>query len=175
MTSRLPIVGVMGSGRDKPEFSEKARELGAWLALERVHLLTGGGGGLMAEVGKGFCETPNRKGLSIGVIPSAGAQDVAPRPGYPNEWVELPIFTHLHKSGNEGERLESRNHINILSSNVVIALPGGAGTASELRLAWRYKPQAVAAYLENASNVSGVPVFKELSELKAFVRQIVLA
>ena len=29
----------------------------------------------------------------------------------------------------------SRNHVNVLSSDVVVALPGGPGTLSELRLA----------------------------------------
>jgi predicted Rossmann-fold nucleotide-binding protein len=38
---KLPVIGVMGSGREPHE--EKAQLLGAWLAHEGVHLLTGGG------------------------------------------------------------------------------------------------------------------------------------
>ena len=39
-----------------------------------------------------------------------------------NRFVELPIRTHLHLSGAQGTELASRNHINVLSSDVVIAL-----------------------------------------------------
>ncbi|HUT02907.1 MAG TPA: DNA-binding protein, partial [bacterium] len=45
---RLPIVGVLGSGSEPHE--EKAKPLGEWLAREGVHLLTGGGGGVMEAV-----------------------------------------------------------------------------------------------------------------------------
>jgi len=62
--------------------------------------------------------------------------------GYPNEWVEVPVYTHLPTSGNNGHEPNSRNHINILSADVVVALPGGPGTGSELQLAALYgKPK----------------------------------
>lgn len=45
---RLPVVGVMGSGSEAHE--PDASRIGRWLAEEGVHLLTGGGGGVMAAV-----------------------------------------------------------------------------------------------------------------------------
>lgn len=44
-------------------------------------------------------------------------------------------MTHLPLSGPFGTEDRSRNHISILSSDVVVALPGGDGTSSELQLA----------------------------------------
>ena len=67
----LPIVGVVASGTEsnEPEHGRKAQEIGEWLASEGVHLLTGGGGGLMMAVSRAFYEQPNRRGLVIGVLP----------------------------------------------------------------------------------------------------------
>lgn len=62
---------------------------------------------------------------------------VHPPPNYPNPHVELAIATHLPVSGKEGMSASSRNHINILTSDAVVALPGSHGTASEVQLATR--------------------------------------
>ena len=70
--NRLHIVGVMGSG-GSPN-SERATQLGRWLAQRGVHLLTGGGGGTMASVSKAFAEVEDRRGLVIGVIPGRGGR-----------------------------------------------------------------------------------------------------
>ena len=67
--TRLPVVGVLGSGSVAHE--ERARTLGRWLAGQGVHLLTGGGGGVMSAVSRAFSEVPNRRGLVIGIVPSA--------------------------------------------------------------------------------------------------------
>lgn len=169
---RLPIVGVMGSGSSADE--ERCVLLGRWLAGERAHLLTGGGGGVMAAVSRAFFETENRAGMVIGVLPAerAGGRD-APA-GYPNPWVELCIRTHLHLSGAEGTDIASRNHINVLSSQVIIALPGSWGTRSEVELALRYQKPLV-AYLQDRDEIPGlpdaVPVVGMLQDVKSFVRE----
>ena len=120
---RLPIVGVMGSGTEP--HAERARPLGMWLASEGVHLLTGGGGGVMAAVSRAFFEVPDRAGRVIGVLPaSTEASPPAPPSGYPNPWVEIPLLTHLSLSGARGTDPLSRNHLNVLSSDVIVALPG---------------------------------------------------
>lgn len=161
----------MGSGSSADE--ARCAALGRWLATEGVHLLTGGGGGVMASVSRAFFETPDRPGLVIGIIPGtidAGAR--SPR-GYPNPWVEVPIRTHLDKSGTEGTDLASRNHINVLTSDVVIALPGSWGTRSEIELATRYGRPLV-AYLQERAEIpqlpETVPVVSDLEALQAFVR-----
>jgi uncharacterized protein (TIGR00725 family) len=168
--TRLSIVGVMGSGSQS--YRERASRIGRWLALEGVHLLTGGGGGVMAAVSQAFYETPNRRGLVIGIIPCAEGS-IRPKPGYPNPWVEIPIFTHLPLSGRRGTEPLSRNHINVLSSDVVIVLPGDAGTRSEAALALSYK-RPVVGYLEARDEIPGlpteIPICRDLEGVQEFVR-----
>lgn len=134
----MPIVGVMGSGSE--DGGEAAVTLGRLLARRGVHLLTGGGGGVMAAVSEAFFKVAGRQGLVLGILPCLDNDPLCKsKPGYPNPWVELPIRTHLPLSGTSGQDIRSRNHINILTADVVIALPGSAGTLSEIALAQRYK------------------------------------
>ncbi len=140
----------MGSGSDAHE--ERAAQVGRWLAAAGVHLLTGGGDGVMSSVSRAFAETRERRGSVIGVLPGRPE-----RPGYPNPWVEIPIRTHLPTSGTEGMAATSRNHINVLSSDVIIALPGSAGTSSEVRLACAYG-RPVVAFVALRSEIPDLPV-----------------
>jgi SLOG cluster4 family len=55
-----------------------------------------------------------------------------------NGLAEIVIRTHLPLSGEKGTDPLSRNHINALTANLVVILPGGAGTLSELQLASEY-------------------------------------
>jgi uncharacterized protein (TIGR00725 family) len=175
-TQRLPIVGVMGSGRHAQR--ECAARLGDWLAREGVHLLTGGGAGVMAAVSEAFHAVPGRRGRVIGILPAAADTDHAPKShsspdGYPNRWVEIPIHTHLPLSGARGRDPQSRNHINVLSSDVVVALPGGTGTASEVALALHYgKP--VIAWLDDRSQIEGLPEAAKSARDFAVIRDFVL-
>jgi uncharacterized protein (TIGR00725 family) len=135
---RLPIVGVMGSGTEAwPAF---AAPLGRLVAGRGAHLLTGGGTGTMAETARAFCETPGRKGLSIGILPTVpdAARGFALKPGYPNLWVEIPIVTPLGTYAGGDDAALNRNHVNILTADAIVALPGSAGTHNEIRLALRY-------------------------------------
>lgn len=142
--TRLPMVCVIGSGSDAHE--PLASEVGNLIARLGVHLLTGGGRGVMAAVSKAFLACPERKGMSIGVLPSNPGDVTQPKAGYPNDWIEIPIRTHLPLSGDQGTDPMSRNHVSILSANAVVALPGEAGTASECGLAIRYD-RPILAYL----------------------------
>lgn len=133
----------------------------------------------MAAVSRAFAETPGRTGLVFGVVPSAGKERPdTPKPGYPNEWVEVPIRTHLHLSGPSGTSPLSRNHIVALTAAVVIALPGGPGTASEVRLALQYR-RPVIAHLNDRTEIEGlpegVPVEPDLDRLTAFVADALAA
>ena len=166
----LPIVGVMGSG-SRP-YLERASVLGRWLAGCEVHLLTGGGGGVMAAVSKSFYETPKRRGLVIGVLPCDESPE-KPRDGFPNQWVEIPLLTHLSLSGERGTEPMSRNHINVLSSDVIVALPGDAGTLSEVKLAMRYE-RPVIAFVESDQEIPGLPGSVPISSSLAGVRSFVM-
>jgi uncharacterized protein (TIGR00725 family) len=167
---RRKIVGVMGSGSEP--HAARATALGAWLATAGYHLLTGGGGGVMASVSRAFAETEGRAGAVIGVLPAAADTPQSPPPGYPNPWVEIAIATHLAARGGDGADLLSRNHINILSADVVVALPGGAGTLSEVRLALAYG-RPVAAHIARAADLPGLPaevaVAASLDDIRAFI------
>lgn len=167
---RLPIVGVMGSSSFPHE--DLATPLGAWLATLDVHLLTGAGHATMTAVSRAFASVENRRGLVIGVCPATDDDPGAVRPGYPNPWVEVPIVTHLPLSGPFGTEDRSRNHINVLSSNVVVALPGADGTSSELHLAVRYGRPTI-AFVHRRSDILSVPRSvrdtSDLEEVKRFV------
>lgn len=163
--SAIPIVGVMGSGVRAHE--ELAAPLGRRLARLGVHLLTGGGSGVMESVSRAFAAVEGRAGLVIGVLPFHEA-DAAP--GYPNPWVEIAIRTHLGKQGAEPD---SRNHVNVLTSDVVVALPGSVGTASEVALSVRYgRPVVLFGDLDRARGLpSEVAAARTVEEVVAFVRE----
>lgn len=166
------MVGVMGSGSEPHR--ELALPLGAWLARRGVHLLTGGGGGVMASVSEGFARVGGRRGLVLGVLPRDG-ESALPAPGYPNPWVEIPIRTHLPQRGEAGAETLSRNHINVLTADIVIVLPGGSGTASEARLSVRYG-RPVVAYAPDPGRLGeavgdGIPLRRDLLGVAEFVDQ----
>ena len=140
--ARRKIVGVICSGTPVADNSAAA-EVGGLVARLGCHLLTGGGGGSMEAVCRAFRETPGRAGSAIGVIRAGGVSRLAEgrrayAPKAVNRYVEIPIFTHLPLSGDEGKSELSRNHINVLASDVLVALEGGAGTLSEVELAVEY-------------------------------------
>ncbi|HUP26013.1 MAG TPA: molybdenum cofactor carrier protein [Thermoanaerobaculia bacterium] len=177
---RLPVIGVMGSGAASigVALERRAASVGDLVARMGCHLLTGGGAGVMAAAARGFVAVDGRRGLSIGVLPgsppAARVGPPHPPPGYPNAWIELPIRTHLPWSGGDGIDPLSRNHLNVLSSDALVALDGGAGTASEITLALRYT-RPVVAFLENPERElllrpKDVPLVKTLAEVEAFVR-----
>jgi uncharacterized protein (TIGR00725 family) len=173
LPTRLPIVGLLGSGSEPHE--DRAAPLGCWLATQSVHLLTGAGQGVMAAVSRAFAQMAGRKGLVLGILPCLDEdRPEVPKTGYPNDWVEVPIRTHLHLSGTQGTELGSRNHIVVLTANVLVALPGGPGTASELQLAVRYK-KPVIAFLKTREEIFGLPseVRSEANfdQVKAFIRE----
>jgi len=168
----MKTVGVMGSG--SKEHSRLAEPLGALIASLGVNLLTGGGRGTMTATSRAFTEYEGVRGICIGVIPceSLERRD-RPKEGYPNPYIEAPIYTHLPYSGASGTGDLSRNHINILSSDAIVALPGGDGTASEVELALRYGKPVIAFGSEEGEfdrfNRSVERTF-ELSEVEVFLR-----
>jgi len=164
-------VGVMGSGAE--EHNALAEPLGELLARLGVNLLTGGGPGVMTSVSRSFTRSSRTTGVCIGVIPCLdAAHRNVPKPGYPNPFVELPIFTHLALSGTLGWENQSRNHINVLSSNLIVALPGGAGTHSEVELALTYS-RPVALFHGEAAEPEPfpavIPRLKRIDEVEAWL------
>ena len=143
MDKRKTLIGVIGSGSES--FPDLCVPLGMWLAEKGFDLINGGGQGVMEEVAKAFAEVKNREGKVIGVLPSLSHCSIPEQravyeapPGYPNTFTDIVIRTHLPFVGPEGKETASRNHIIILSSDLIIALPGSEGTQTEIELAMEY-------------------------------------
>jgi uncharacterized protein (TIGR00725 family) len=137
MPTRREVIGVLGSGKE--EHRAWVEPLARWIAERGFHLLTGAGGGVMRAAAEAFVAVEGRAGLSLGIVPGEVVDGTwRPRPGYPNAAVEVPILTHLPLSGEQGTEPMSRNHLNVLTAQALVSLPGGAGTVSEAVLALRY-------------------------------------
>lgn len=135
----MAIIGVMGSGKN--EWPELAAPLGTWIAEQGFDLLTGAGSGVMLSTARAFSTTQGRKGRSIGIVPTEThpVLGFVPVAGYPNPFIDLPIVTPLpRKQAGEPDDALSRNFVNVLTSDVVVALPGSQGTLDEIRLATRF-------------------------------------
>ena len=114
---RRPVVGVMGGGAVGDDVIDMARRLGALIAQRGWVLLNGGrNAGVMAASAAGARQAG---GTVIGVLPDRDTRAACPD-------LDYAIVTGLG---------DARNLINVLSSDVVIACPGGAGTLSEVALA----------------------------------------
>ena len=168
---RIPIVGVFGSGDEA--HAALAAPLGRFLADAGVHLLTGGGRGIMTAVARAFTAVRPRRGLSLGILPGDAGTGAAPD-GYPNAFVEIAIRTHLPRMAR-GTAPGSRNHLNVLSCDAAVALPGGEGTRSEVDLALRYRRPLIAWRPADAVVAAdplrpAVPVAADLAEVRAFLR-----
>lgn len=108
------VIGVMGGALADEATLVHARELGRLIAGEGWVLLNGGrDAGVMAASAAGAHEAG---GLVVGVLPDDNLLGIA-------AGVDIPILTGMG---------DARNVINVLSSRVVVALPGGAGTVSEI-------------------------------------------
>jgi uncharacterized protein (TIGR00725 family) len=129
----------------------------------------------MEAVSRAFAGVQPRAGLVIGVLPADLPDGVAvPRDGYPNPFVEIAVFTHLPLSGISGIDPRSRNHINILSSDVVVVLPGNEGTQSEMMLALRYGKPVIAFFGDHEVEWKpppGVPLARTMGEVERFVSE----
>ena len=111
------VIGVMGGGTCDEATRDAAYELGRLIADSGWVLLNGGrDAGVMAASAQGAADAG---GLVIGVLPTDDWECIA-------AGVDVPVLTGMG---------DARNAINVLSSRVVVALPGGAGTLSEVALA----------------------------------------
>ena len=173
---RRPIVGVMGSGVEPWQLY--AWPLGRWLASAGVHLLTGGGRGVMAAVCQSYRAgtqqmAADAHGLSLGLLPVVGPDRLEPPPGYPNAWIDAPVVVPLEAFDPARPDVVNRNWANVLTADVVIALPGGVGTRNEIALAQRFaKPLALFGPLEQFEGLhSGIPHFENLEGLTAWLER----
>jgi len=110
---RKKVVGVIGGHECNKEVEQIAHNLGKKLVKVVDILVSGGLSGTMKAVCAGFSSSG---GLTIGIIPSYNKKDA-------NVFVDIVIPTGMGLA---------RNLLVVKSADVVIALPGKAGTLSEI-------------------------------------------
>lgn len=126
ISKKCPIIGVMGAGDNAAEAALRhAYTLGQLIAQRGWILLNGGRNcGVMEASARGAKEAG---GLTVGILPDADMHRTS-------AYIDIPILTGLGSG---------RNNINVLSSDVVIACRGGAGTLSEIALALKAKKPVI--------------------------------
>lgn len=135
--ARRRLVAVIGDA-NLPAGSQKdllAEEVGRLLVDAGFRVLTGGLGGVMEAACRGARSSSRyQSGDTVGVLPGHD-------PGEANEFVDVAIASGLD---------HVRNSI-VAHADAVIAIGGGAGTMSEICLAWIYKRLIVALRVEGWS------------------------
>lgn len=113
-----PRIAVVGERDASRAIASEAENVGREIALRGGILICGGLGGVMEAAARG-CKAAG--GMTIGIIPSADAEDANPH-------IVVPIVTGMG---------EGRNIIVVRSAQAVIAIGGSYGTLSEIALALR--------------------------------------
>lgn len=135
--TRRPLVAVVGSGTlpgGDPRL-DLAEELGTALVQGGYRVLCGGRGGVMEAAARGARAAPNwRDGDVIGVLPGPDGADA-------NPFVDIVLPTGLGSL---------RNGI-VARADAVVAVGGGAGTLSEVALAWVFDRPIIAFRTEGWS------------------------
>ncbi|MDY6905382.1 MAG: TIGR00725 family protein [Thermodesulfobacteriota bacterium] len=122
---RQLIVGIMGGGAADKALLDKAFHLGRLIAENNWILLNGGrDAGIMGASARGAAE---HGGMIIGILPGDTLAGASP-------YLTIPVRTGM---GN------ARNCINVLSSDIIVAYPGGAGTLSEIALALKHNKPVI--------------------------------
>jgi uncharacterized protein (TIGR00725 family) len=119
------IIGVMGGSRADEIDLRDAYKLGTLIAQQGWVLLNGGRNkGIMSASAHG---ADAMGGLTIGILPDENASQAA-------DHIKIPICTGMGSG---------RNIINVLSSDIVVACPGGMGTISEIALALKHSKRVI--------------------------------
>jgi len=124
---------------------EDARYLGGLIAKEGWILLNGGrASGIMEASARGAKENG---GLTIGILPGNN-------PAWASEYIDIPILTGIGFA---------RNYINVLTSEVVVALSGRTGTISEIALALNVGKKVISLNFELGT------LFRKYEEAKQLI------
>lgn len=111
---RKAVISVIGGRRCSREVEQLAHYLGKKLAKVVDIVVSGGLSGTMRAVSRGFKDAGGH--LTIGVLPSYKKEDA-------NEYIDIAIPTGLGLA---------RNVLVVTAGDAVVALPGEAGTLSEI-------------------------------------------
>jgi uncharacterized protein (TIGR00725 family) len=117
LKNRRMQICVIGDGEAEQEILTVARDIGRRVAAAGAVLITGGHGGVMEGACSGAAEAG---GTCVGILRSDDLSQA-------NSYCNVVIATGIG---------HARNVLNVLSSDAVIAIGGGAGTLSEICFAW---------------------------------------
>jgi hypothetical protein len=135
--NRRAIIAVVGDAslkRGSPK-EALARDVGRRLVDAGYRILTGGLGGVMEAVCKGARHSARYKeGDIVGVLPGHDPREA-------NPYVDVAIATGLD---------HVRNAV-VAHADALVAIGGGAGTLSEISLAWIYRRLIIALRVDGWS------------------------
>ena len=127
-TRRL-VAAIIGNNSPSQSVFEMAEAIGCSLVDAGFRIATGGLGGVMTAASRGGrASTAWTEGSIIGGLPGLDA-DAA------NPYVDIAIPTGMNYA---------RNTLLVALADVVIAVGGGAGTLSEMALAWQHDKPIIA-------------------------------
>ena len=169
---RRHIISVLGGNSQVSDLSlEQAFSLGKAIIDEGWLLCTGGRAGIMEAASKGARESELWTGHQIlGVLPD-DAHDAG------NEYLDVVLPSGLGLT---------RNALVVRFSDACVALSGGAGTLSEIALAWQFeRPVAVMSktggWSENLANIAldhrkdPIKGFEEVHHVIKWIKQVLAA
>ena len=149
-----------GSKFVNPDDEKYAYLIGKMIAKEGWVLLNGGRpSGVMESSAKGAKENG---GITVGILPTDQSDWASP-------YIDIPIVTGMGFA---------RNVINILSSDIIVALPGSAGTISEIALALNHGKKVilfrfdVGLWIKDYQDRSQVFFVDKLEQLRKLMRKM---
>lgn len=148
---RKRIVSVIGGHKCSSEVGELSSNLGINLAKVVDILICGGLSGVMEAVCKGF---KAGNGLTIGILPGYDKNDA-------NKYVDLALPTGLGLA---------RNVLVVKAADVVVALPGEAGTLSEIAYCLQFGIPVISL---NSWDIKGVIKVSSVEEAIKEVKKII--
>ncbi|MDD5237842.1 MAG: TIGR00725 family protein [Candidatus Omnitrophica bacterium] len=146
---RKKIVSVIGGHDCSEEVEQIAIELGEKLAKVVKILVSGGLSGVMKAICQGF---KAGGGLTIGITPNYDKKEA-------NEFVDIVIPTGFGLA---------RNVLVVKAADVVVALPGEAGTLSEIAYCLQFGIPVISL---NSWDIPGVIKVKSVDEAVAKVKE----
>lgn len=123
-TPRRPVAAVIGAADPPPALLTAAEDLGRLLVDVGFRVATGGLGGVMIAACRGArsSRAPWTEARTLGFLPGLD-------PAAGNPYLDIVVPTGLN---------HARNVVLVSTADVVVAVGGGAGTLSELAMAWQH-------------------------------------
>jgi uncharacterized protein (TIGR00725 family) len=144
------IVSVIGGHSCNAKVEQIAHKLGFKLSKVVKYMCCGGLSGVMKATCMGF---KAGKGTTIGILPSYSKKDA-------NKYIDLALPTGLGLA---------RNLLVVKTGDVVVALPGAAGTLSEIAYCLQFEIPVISL---NSWDIDGVIKARTVDEAVKKVKEI---